>query len=267
MEKYQTLRQSTEDFSQDSSSEQDEPLMSSRDEFVYQIQRNRFRDKIHYAIPYSIIGLLSTLLILLPFWMKGKCVDPSIGLWTPVKDAVSYKTVKFDEYFENRSPYTPQTPTKELDEMWEDLYNFGTSGISADEASNLLESTVHLPHDDSTYVVSLGVFHQLHCVNHLRKALYPDEYPGLWQYNPDGTVKRDTIISLHWDHCIDILRQTLMCHADVTPMPYFYRARDDNVYSVLASTETCRDYDKIKSWALERQITHWRWNETFVQQN
>jgi hypothetical protein len=41
----------------------------------------------------------------------------------PVKDAVSYKTVKFDEYFENRSPYTPQTPTKELDEMWEDLYN------------------------------------------------------------------------------------------------------------------------------------------------
>jgi hypothetical protein len=82
MEKYQTLRQSTEDFSQDSSSEQDEPLMSSRDEFVYPIQRNRFRDNIHYAVLYSIIGLLSTLLILLPFWMKGKCVDPSIGLWS-----------------------------------------------------------------------------------------------------------------------------------------------------------------------------------------
>jgi len=74
----------------------------------------------------------------------------------------------------------------------------GTSAINAEEASKLLEPTVHLPHNDSTYVVSLGIFHQLHCVNHLRKALYPDEYPGLWEYNPDGTVKRDTIISLHW---------------------------------------------------------------------
>jgi hypothetical protein len=40
----------------------------------------------------------------------------------PVQDEVSYKTVKFDEYCTNRSPYT-QTPSKELDEMWEKLYN------------------------------------------------------------------------------------------------------------------------------------------------
>jgi hypothetical protein len=53
-----------------------------------------------------------------------------------------------------------------------------------------------------------------------------------------------------------------MCHADITPMPFFYRARDDNVYSVLASTQHCRDFGKIKEWAVSRQLTHWRWNET-----
>jgi len=83
MEKYQKLRQSTEgDSSQDSSSEQDEPLMSSRDGYDYPVQRNRFRENIHYAILYCIIGLLSTLLILLPFWKKERYVDPSVGLWS-----------------------------------------------------------------------------------------------------------------------------------------------------------------------------------------
>ena len=85
MEKYQILRQSAEgDLSQDSSrsSEQDEALMSSRDEYVSPIQRNRFHDNIHYVILYCIIALLSILLILLPFWMKERCIDPSIGLWS-----------------------------------------------------------------------------------------------------------------------------------------------------------------------------------------
>jgi hypothetical protein len=128
---------------------------------------------------------------------------------------VSYKLVEFDKYFENRSPYT-QTPSTHLGKMWEDLYNctllisipfthdqinltseIGLSGISAEEASKLLEPTTHLPQDNSTYVVTLGVFHQLHCVNHLRQALYPDEYPELWEYKADGTVDHGTIRALH----------------------------------------------------------------------
>ena len=74
----------------------------------------------------------------------------------------------------------------------------GLSELSEDEAAKLLDPTAHLPHDDSKYVVTLAVFHQLHCVNHLRKALYPDEYPGLWQYHENGTVNHDTILALHW---------------------------------------------------------------------
>ncbi|KAH6721008.1 hypothetical protein BKA61DRAFT_466802, partial [Leptodontidium sp. MPI-SDFR-AT-0119] len=170
----------------------------------------------------------------------------------PAQEAVSYNTVKFDSYFTNRSPYT-QTPPEALDKKWEDLYR---CSITPSEAAHLNEPTAHLPHDENTYIITLGVFHQLHCVNHLRKALYPDEHPGLWEYNPDGTVKRDTVLALHWDHCIDILRQTLMCHADITPMP------DGNVYSVLAASETCRDFERVREWAVERRITHWRWNET-----
>ena len=33
-----------------------------------------------------------------------------------------------------------------------------------------------MPGDDNGYVIGLDVFHQLHCLNHLRKILYPDRY-------------------------------------------------------------------------------------------
>ena len=78
------------------------------------------------------------------------------------------------------------------------MFLVGLSGLSAQEAAQLHVPTAHLPHDNSTYVVTLGVFHQLHCVNHLRRALYRDEFPELWQYNADGTVKRDSNLALHW---------------------------------------------------------------------
>lgn len=42
----------------------------------------------------------------------------------PAEDVVSYKIVTFGKYFgfDNRSPYT-QSPSPELEAMWEDLYN------------------------------------------------------------------------------------------------------------------------------------------------
>ncbi|KAH8901446.1 hypothetical protein GQ53DRAFT_814903 [Thozetella sp. PMI_491] len=221
----------------------------------------RYKQVAHISALYCIIAIF--VIANLMHWggRNNQWQDPSIGLWSPAQDEVKYKVVEFGKYFDPQSPYTA-TPTPEIDAMWEELYNFGITGISPEEASQLYEPTVHLPHDNRTYVVSLGVFHQLHCVNHLRRALYPDEYPGLWEYNEDGTVNHNTILSLHWNHCIDILRQTLMCHADITPMPYYYREWDDNVYSVLASSQNCRDYESIRTWAAERQIHHWRWNET-----
>lgn len=98
--------------------------------------------------------------------------------------------------------------------MWEDLYDckcyhmlvavmctdnrsVGITGLSKSEASKLLNSILSAPNDSDTYVVQLNVFHLLHWVNLLRKAIYKDEYPG-WQYNENGAVNHDTILGYHW---------------------------------------------------------------------
>lgn len=58
------------------------------------------------------------------------------------------------------------------------------------------------------------------------------------------------------DHCIDIIRQTIMCHGDITPMPFLKKAGTDDIFPPLASTHVCRDFDAILNWAKERNLKH-----------
>jgi hypothetical protein len=76
-------------------------------------------------------------------------------------------------------------------------HQVGISGVSKEEASHLLNATLPAPHDPDTYMIQLEVFHNLHCLNMLRKSLYPDEYPEMVEYNPDGTINHNTLASLH----------------------------------------------------------------------
>ena len=52
----------------------------------------------------------------------------------------------------------------------------GITRIDGAMAAQLPNRTTRIPGDEDGYVVGLDVFHQLHCVNMLRKSLYPDRY-------------------------------------------------------------------------------------------
>ncbi|CAA7259148.1 unnamed protein product [Cyclocybe aegerita] len=94
----------------------------------------------------------------------------------------------------------------ELDAAREDLYNFGVSRITKEEASHLVNYTYRLPGDEDHYVIELDVFHQPHCLNMLRKAINADYYPETNHFD-----------AKHWSHCIESIRQSLICSADVMP--------------------------------------------------
>lgn len=59
------------------------------------------------------------------------------------------------------------------------------------------------------------MFHTLHCVNHLRRAYYPEVY------FPKTAPKMPDYALMHRDHCIEHVRQYIMCHGDVNN-PSFY---------------------------------------------
>jgi len=88
----------------------------------------------------------------------------------------------------------------------------------------------------------------------LRKALYPDYYPQI-HGNERGNSIED-LDGLHWSHCIESLRQSLMCSADISPLVWQWVDRVKEVRIMGNIAHTCRNYDKIKEWALQRRVEH-----------
>jgi len=93
--------------------------------------------------------------------------------------------------------------------------------------------------------VSLNVFHQLHCVNMIRKRLWANE-------NFESTHELMGIE--HLSHCLDALRQSLMCSSDITPLPWKWDAQAGEAKEVAEVQHTCRNFEKVRQWAKENRV-------------
>ena len=99
--------------------------------------------------------------------------------------------------------------------------------IHKTQARLLPVPSVPIPAHPDHYILQLAVFHQLHCLvrhipmhgdyekrpniafqNLIRKALHFDYYAD------DPAFKKNKIQD-HLDHCVDMIRQELMCASDV----------------------------------------------------
>lgn len=138
-------------------------------------------------------------------------------------------------------------PNGENDKAWEDLLQLGPISVSRDEMSRLPFDTAPNVMKDGEYVVSLNVFHQLHCLHGLRHQLWnpvtfawkEGEPVGWWEF--------------HMSHCIETLRQTLVCNADLTPLRYMY---EEEIYTLSFPQQyKCKNWEEVWEWAKARNTT------------
>jgi hypothetical protein len=117
------------------------------------------------------------------------------------------------------------------------------------------------------YRVGLEVFHQLHCVNLLRQVTYKDYYMEVGNGNFAGGQEE---LQMHTgnrlpktpfsqadrssDHCLEILRLNLQCNADVGLFTFYMLEGDPLPWPELNSWHTCRNFDKVRDWALENSV-------------
>ncbi|KAH8803632.1 hypothetical protein F5884DRAFT_889025 [Xylogone sp. PMI_703] len=194
-----------------------------------------------------------------------------------VRNFIAYEDVKFDPSGFTNDPTLPfnpylGVPGTETDAFWEKLYNVGMVVLNAEEAAALPMSTTPLidmqgqlildSDNQEQYLVTLEVFHQLHCLDYLRHASYSrdgNHHPGESEWSK----------SKHLDHCSDYLRQVLMCHGDMTPITLdrtkwgmeqeTRRERDELPVPPFkpdfAIMHTCRNWDLIYEFALQRNTS------------
>ena len=125
------------------------------------------------------------------------------------------------------------------------------SWITESEAAQLPNATSRIPANPSHYVTGLDVFHQLRCLDLIRKRLDPEYYVN------------DTQVRV--DHCVDQLRQSLMCSSDTATMPWAWNKAREMTIPSARTTHTCRDFDGIREWARSRHVEGGFDKETFVE--
>ncbi len=129
--------------------------------------------------------------------------------------------------------------------------------ITEEEARQLPNKTVpEPPYEGSGYLIVLNVFHDLHCIDSLRLALYyflDDQWNSTYNpytlfEHPDDALwakgGRDLSI-MHLDHCIDALRQSTQCNGDITPNVYQYSEKWGEIRAWATVAHECRNFDNV----------------------
>ncbi|KAJ4490532.1 hypothetical protein J3R30DRAFT_3278331, partial [Lentinula aciculospora] len=106
---------------------------------------------------------------------------------------------------------------------------------------------------EPVYLIELDVFGQLHCLlssltflqfshpNSIRNFVHSNEY--------SSSPSTDKI---SW--CIDSLRQSLMCTADINPMVYSRNPDTEEFELSDSNAYTCRDFEAIREWGKQLQL-------------
>lgn len=58
---------------------------------------------------------------------------------------------------------------------------------------------------------------------------------------------------VHRDHCMDEIRQLIMCTGDTTPIRYVWNEEKGKIFGIAQTTHYCRNYKKLYQWGLENR--------------
>ncbi|PKX96194.1 oxidase ustYa family protein [Aspergillus novofumigatus IBT 16806] len=151
-----------------------------------------------------------------------------------------------------------QDASPEVDAAWEALgVNYRSLRVPTEvaEKSGLAQDQVKINQKyGGGYPANVEGFHHLHCLNLLRQTLYYnyDYYHNLGQ----GAFKNDDfIVRRHVSHCLDILRQQLMCTIDTGVLGQVWIHPDHPEAYVDFNTEhQCKNFEAIRQYAEKNQL-------------
>ena len=89
------------------------------------------------------------------------------------------------------------------------------------------------------------VYHELHCLKYIRHYIYRDSY----------SIKKTNVPVLdHVDHCIDSLRQLVMCRADMAVQTYSWIPTLRIPWASFRTEHECQNWETFDDWASQRAL-------------
>ncbi|KAN0072216.1 protein of unknown function (DUF3328) domain containing protein [Elaphomyces granulatus] len=236
-------------------------------------KKNEYTTQSRWRLTVKALALLNacsaTLFIVLAIlsWRNENCVPGAPPPWSPLREDGVLRHV--NTMYKPQKIFQSET-SEEVEAAWEgwlDEYDHLLILPKARTESRL-PVTVDAFLDPGYGVYGLAVYHQMHCLNLIRKAFHADKlFPNLTQVQ----------VQFHKNHCFDMLRQSILCHADISTMywwddsysyiddagafhltdHYFELTPSQRAVESINKWETpvqCRDLNAIHAWAKEHRM-------------
>ncbi|KAH7379735.1 tat pathway signal sequence [Cadophora sp. MPI-SDFR-AT-0126] len=213
----------------------------------------------------SAIAILTSLVIavFVGIWIGGRgnpdrfCIAHTSNYSPVLKDVpIRYATQRFNGSLMHENIFRA-TGSPAVDAAWQTLGVDYRAAIVPPElaaASGLIDSQVQVSERyGGGFPANVEGLHHLHCLNLLRQALYFnfDYYHSLGK---GAFSNKDEILRFHVTHCLDTLRQQLMCTADVGVLGQVWWNKDQPAaYPDFNTRHKCRNFEDIRQWAFEHQ--------------
>ena len=104
---------------------------------------------------------------------------------------------------------------------------------------------------EEAYIAALDVQHKMHCLNELRKMAFVDYGEST------STPKKHEHGQLWWihlRHCVDMLAQDMICHADADLITYRWMDTQSNPFPDFSINRQCRNLDDILQYRDEHKV-------------
>ncbi|KAF2649811.1 hypothetical protein K491DRAFT_610045, partial [Lophiostoma macrostomum CBS 122681] len=145
-------------------------------------------------------------------------------------------------------------PRPEHDKAWNTLIQNIHIRITSEEHALLLvpnnRSTLQLA-DGTSYMIGLGVYHELHCLKWIRHWIHREVY---W---PDLTGAALEERKWHIEHCLELLRVNTMCNPHLGPSTFYWRNTDPpqlGTHQHDVVQRKCVKWDIFDDWNSQRRV-------------
>lgn len=166
---------------------------------------------------------------------------------TPLRDALHAKVTNVDYDFNNTNAFKNSGPIDAIDAQWLSILNSAHDvRLSKSEVERTGIKTIQLADGSGDYLVQPIVYHMLHCLYNVYRYNHLDHYGE----DPSGPAWRQE----HTDHCIDNLRQFVMCHGGGGVSTFHWLPSRRIPWPQITDDEVCIDWDRFHGWVNQHSV-------------
>ncbi|KAI1630920.1 hypothetical protein F4809DRAFT_658881 [Biscogniauxia mediterranea] len=217
----------------------------------------RWRSKLQ--IPIYLHGILAMLystsyVLLLFFTLRPACSGiQAKPAYLPHYEGLVWEQRKFPTSLVD-NPFSGN-PRPELDEAWHNLLRNDNIKVPKTYLEELNLTSVYTK-DEMYGIVSLSVYHSLHCLKKVRRMLFKEYYHV---NKSQDSMAREL---KHVDHCIEYIREALMCQPDLSMVTFRWinntaQHEDKSAFyptNFDSSIHRCAKWEALDSWTEERMF-------------